>query len=208
MNWNDWEMIWKRQELPKGEAADLAVVRENFDHKSRQLARNLWLRDWLEAGAGVAVLVFLAAIWWRQGWSGWPVGVAMALIAGVTGFFVRERFRAKKGQPMSDAPLLVRLEADIAELQRQRRLLGSVASWYLGPIGVAIVLVAVNLSHRVPAWNPAGSSLFLGGYLLLVAGLLGLIWRVNRRAVRERVDPRLVELEKLRDELKSSGSRK
>jgi hypothetical protein len=206
MNWNEWEMIWKRQELPRGAVVDLAKLRETFDLKSRQFARTLWLRDWLETGAGGVVLVFMAVIWWHQGRSGWPIGVAMALVTGVMAFFVRERCRARKARPAPDALLLVRLDADLAELRHQRHLLGTVASWYLVPLGMAIVLVSITLSRRQPAWNPAGSPIFLGAYLAFVAGLLVWVWWVNRRAVKQRVEPRLAELQKLRDELVGAGA--
>lgn len=201
MNWNDWEMIWKREELPRGADADLATLRETFDAKSRKLAKGLLARDILEASAGVFGAGALALIWWKQGRAGWPTGVSIILVLGVSGVFLRERLRAHRSRLGPDAPMLARLEAEMAELRHQRRLFLGMWQWYLAPVGAAIVIVSLTIARSRPAWDISRDPLFLGGYFAFCGLLFWGVWVANRRAVRKRVEPRLVELEKLRADL-------
>lgn len=201
MNWNEWEAIWKRQELPRGADADLATLRETFEAKRRKSANALLARDVLEAAAGLVVCVAFALMWWKQGRAGWPMAGAILLILGVTGFFVSERFRAYRARLGPDAPLLAKLEAEIAELRHQRQLLLGIWNWYLAPIGAAIVIVCLTVTRSRPAWDVSRDARFLVGYFVFCALLLVLVGMLNRRAVRQRIEPRLAELEKLRSDL-------
>jgi hypothetical protein len=205
MNWNDYEAIWKRQELPVGANADLAMLKQTFEQKRRKLAAILFARDIVEASAGVVGSIAFALIWLHQGKAGWPIALAIACILWVTGFFVRERFRAHRSRPGSEAQMLAKLEAEIAELRHQRRLLLSLWKWYLSPCLAAILIVLAVILINAPAGALAGHLLILGGffgaYLVLLGFLFWLIWFVNCRAVRKQIEPRLAELEKLHQSL-------
>ena len=115
MNLNDYESAWKRQELPVGANADLKSLQETFETKRRKLAATLMARDCLEATTGILVSGLLAYFWWHFGKEGWPMAFAIALILGVSGFFVRERLRAHSLRLGTEAPLLAKIEADITE---------------------------------------------------------------------------------------------
>jgi hypothetical protein len=196
MNWNDYEAVWKRQELPVGADADLASLRETFETKRRKMAANLFLRDILEASAGVFVSIILAFTWWQQKTVGWPIAFAIILTLGVTGFFIKERIRAHRNRLGPDASLLAKLESDCAELSHQRRLLLNVWKWYLAPIAAAIAIVVTTISYNRAPWQR--DHVFLGCYGLFCVLLFGGVWALNRQAVRKQIDPRLAELEKLR----------
>jgi len=207
MNWNDWEMIWRRQEPPVGAAADLAMLKETFEPKRRKLARGLFARDILEAAAGVLVAVVFAYMGWHMKRIGWPMAVAVALVLGVAGFFVRERVRARRRRLGADAPLLAKLDAEIAELRHQRRLLWNIWPWYLGPIVAAWAIVGDTafanmdaIGREMTLHHPLGLG-FTAGYVVLCGALFWGVWKVNRRAVRTHLDPRIEELEKLRRDL-------
>jgi hypothetical protein len=203
MNWNEWEAVWKRQEPPRGAAADLATLRETFAAKSRKSANALLRRDVLEASGGLAVCVTFAGMWWMQGRAGWPIGVAIILVAGVTGFFVRERMRTHRTRLGAEAPMLARLEAEITELHHQRRLLLGIWKWYLAPIGAAIVIVCLTITRSRPVWDLSRGWPFLGSYFVFCLLLFVAVWALNRRAVRVQIEPRLAELEKLKSDLLS-----
>lgn len=203
MNWSDYEAVWRRQPLPRGGEADLATIRATFETTSRKMAAALRVSDLAEAGAGGLGLIAFGLIWWKLGRSGWPIGFALLLIGGVTARFVAERLRVRRMQLEPDAPLLARLEADIAELRRRRELVRKIWRWYLGPIAAAIALVIVAFMLKAPSWALRGYWLFLSAYAPLTGLLLWWAATINRRALRERIEPRLLELEKLRSDLLS-----
>jgi hypothetical protein len=120
---------------------------------------------------------------------------------GVAAFFILERIRARRGKPGFDAPMLAKLEADLAELRHQRRLLSNVGIWYLAPLGagIATMLAAVYLSLPGPVRERG--LVYFAGCLAAAALLFWGVWALNRRAVSKGVEPAILELERLRDEL-------
>jgi hypothetical protein len=208
MDWSDYEGVWKRQELPLGAGADVSDIARTFEAKSRKLRCAAAARDFAEAGAGLVVAAAYVCFWWKVGKSGWPIAIAIALVLGVSGFFLRERFRVRRKRLGPDAPLLAKVEADLAELRRQARLVRSLWWWYLGPCAGAIAVQVGIMVHRSPPWgplrNPAVLTVFCGFFALV----LWFAWEVNRAALRRRIHPRTEELEKLRLELlgKSTAS--
>jgi hypothetical protein len=215
MNWNDYEALWQRQKLPAGVSADVAELRRTFETKRRQFAKTLQVRDYVEAAAGVLVAGVFAEVWWRMGSDGWPIGVAIGLVLSVTGFFLRERVRVYRHRLGPEATVRAKLEAELAELNHQRRLLLSVPTWYLLPCAGAIACFSFALFRKVAHTLPPGFFEKLFDHPLLVASILGYflvilplvfwgIWALNRRAVRKGIEPRLAELEKMRQALVSS----
>ena len=199
MNWNDYEAVWKRQELPIGATADLASLRETFETKRRKMAATLFARDILEASAGIFVSVALGLAWWQLKKGGWPIGLAIALTLGVTGFFIKERLRAHRNRLGPEASLLDKLDAEIAELDHQRRLLLGVWKWYLAPLAAAIAIVVATIRYNRQPWER--DPVFLACYGVFCALLFWGVWALNRQAVRRQIDPRLAELEKLRHDI-------
>lgn len=205
MNSSDWEMIWRRQELPVGETADVAKLRDTFERTRRHQARALWLRDLIEIVASLFVAGAFGATARELPRGAWLAWMATAVVLGVGAIFVWERFRVRRMRVAASAPLLTKLEADIAELRHQRRLLMNVATWYLAPLAAATLLFAAAIGLQIAA-TPAAREVVrhwwvIAAGLLYVAFCVGLflaIWRMNRTAVRKQIDPRLAELEKLR----------
>ena len=205
MNWSDYEAAWRRQELPVGIGADLSTLRATFEAKSRTMYGALLVRDLAESGAGLVVVGAYVFFWWQLKAAGWPMAIAIALILGVSGFFVRERLRARRMRLGADAPLLAKVEADIAELRHQRRLLRTVWAWYLAPCAVAIAIQVAVIIHRLPSWDPLREPAIFLAFFAFFALVFWFAWHINRRALRKRIQPRLAELEKLRDDLLSES---
>jgi len=201
MNWRDFEPLWKRQPPSLGAAADPADLQAAFAVKHRQQAITLFARDWAEAGAGLLGCIALAFIWRKLGVAGWPIGLAMALLLGVTAVYIYQRILARRLQVGADASLLAQVEADLAVLQRQRRLLSAIWWWYLGPILAAVLLVHFTLVRQTPAWNPLRDPVIGAGFVGFYVLGIGLAWFINRQAGRKQLEPRIAELAKLRGEL-------
>lgn len=215
MNWDDWEFVWKRQAPPLSAAADIDMLRQTFETKRRKMARALVARDTAEAATGVLLSAFLAYVWWRLGSDGWPLGLAIALTLGVSAFFMSERIRVHRGRLGPDASMLLKLDSEIAELRRQRRLLFGIATWYLAPIGASWAIVVVTVGrvagkNAPPGYgadlmrNPATAAFILIYFVVIAPLCFWGTWVVNRRAASRRIDPRIAELEKLRRELAPS----
>lgn len=201
MNWNDYEAAWKRQPLPVGEKADLAELQKNFEDKHRKMAAALLVRDWVEIVACGVVVVCYLWFWHEAGPAGWPLGVAILLILGVAAFFLHERRRARRNRVGADAPLKAKVEADLAELRHQRWLLLKVWLWYIAPCAVAMLLhVSVNVRNVRPS-DPLQAPLLLGLACLIIVLACWFAWTLNREAARKQIEPRIAELEKLRDNL-------
>jgi len=201
MNWSDYEGVWKRQELPIGQTADVGTLAATFESKHRKMAAVLQARDFLEAGAGVIGIAGYLLMWRMLGRAGWPIAIAILLILFVMSVFVRERVRATRTRLGPDASLGTKIDADIAVLRHQRDLLHGIWRWYLGPIAVSVVIVAGTLSRSRPSWDVGRDPMFLGGFGVFFALMLWFAWEINRHAVRKQVDPRIEELEKLRREV-------
>lgn len=201
MNWNDYEAAWKRQPLPRGADADLADLKQTFETKHRKMAASLLVRDGVELLACAVVLVAYVGYWRKVGAIGWPMGVAILLILVVAGMFIRERLRARRLRLGTDASLLAKVEADIAELRHQCRLIGNVWKWYLTPCAGAMAIHFWVIVRRAPAWSPVREPWTIAAAVFFMALAIWFAWLINRRALRRRMEPRLAELEKLRQEL-------
>jgi hypothetical protein len=202
MNWNDYEAVWKRQEPPVGAGADITGLFATFASKSRKLHGVVRVRDIAEASAGVFVSCILAFLWWKLGQTAWPIGISIALTLGVSALFVRERLRSHRFQLSADAPLLAKVENDIALLRHQRRMVQSLWVWYLGPCAAATIIIYVVIYRREPAWSPMRGSAMLMGFGAFFALVYWFAWEINRRALRKGIEPRLEELEKMVDDLR------
>jgi hypothetical protein len=201
MNFNDYEALWKRQPLPLGWVADPVQLRATFEDKSRKMNAAFRGRDLAEAGASLLVIAAYAYFWWQVGSGGWPLAFGIMLILGVGGFFIRERLRVRRQLLGFDAPLLAKVDADIAELRHQCRLLRTVWAWYLAPCIGAMAIQFRVIYHRSPAWSPVREPWFLLGCGVFLAAVIVAVWLMNQKALRTRLEPRLAELEKLRREL-------
>ena len=200
MNWNELSEIWGRQPVAAWREETWREIERTFAAKQQAAARRLFWRDISEAGAGVLAAGVFAHVGWQMGRGGWPIGLAVGLMLGLSVFFLRERVRTRRARLGPEQPLLVRLEAEIGELQRQRRLLQSVAGWYLGPCFAAAGIFGATVLAHAPL--PVVATAAVG---VAMAGVMGgcgwAVLALNRRAVRRGIDPRLAELEALRRDL-------
>jgi hypothetical protein len=93
----------------------------------------------------------------------------------------RARHRAvDHGQPVA---AFLRLELDF--VLRQRRLLLTVPWWYLGPLGIGVILFFAGASPS--PWLTAA-------YAAVVVAFFYALYRLNRRAVEGELEPREREL--------------
>ena len=200
MNWNEMESAWNRQVPPGAAGTDVKALIETFEARRRKLAANLLWRDLREAGAGLVGAAVLGYLGLHRGPGFRTCLLAIAPMLGVTAFFILERIRAHRERPGFDAPLLTKLEADLAELRHQRRLLSSVGTWYLAPLSAGIAAMLAALYFSLPGPVRERGLVYFAGCLAATALLFWGVWALNRRAVRKGVEPAIIELERLRDQ--------
>jgi len=197
MKWIDCEAAWKRQPVAKAGAAEVEALERSFESKRRQMSQARFVRAVIEGSMAPLVCLAIGVAWWIRGRGGWPTLFAVALIligSGAAWFLCR---RARRPGPSADAPLLAKVRADIDELQRERGRLLTLRSSAYGPVIAVVLLIPFILyiaSDRRADSFAVAFSLYYS--VTLVAG-----WLLNRREVRARIDPRLDELEKLRQAL-------
>ncbi|MBA4137793.1 MAG: hypothetical protein C0518_10795 [Opitutus sp.] len=198
MNWTELEKTWQAQ---LSDFAPPAWSLDEFETRRRSLARGLARRDWLEAGASAGASVVLAGVLVLLGSRDWRGWLAIALILAVGVRFIVERRRTARLRLPPEAPLVAQLEAEIAELRYQARLLHSVLAWYLAPIGAAIGLYLWALARHIAA---AGVAVEIGRLLVIGGGAVALVigvWWLNRHTVRTWIEPQLAAREKARADL-------
>lgn len=203
MKWSDYEAAWKRQELPKGTNADLAELRDTFEDKSRKLTGILQVRDWSEISACVFGIGFYIWYWRMVGAEGWPMAIAIGFIVFVVVIFLRERSRVRQIRQGAETPLIKKIEANLGELRHQRRLLRNVLWWYILPANGAIITHGIVIMRQLPDWSimhTTSARFIMGGFIV---SLCVFIWWLNQRAIRVQIDPRIIELEKLRNDILS-----
>ncbi|MEY3774556.1 MAG: hypothetical protein RLZZ129_1336 [Verrucomicrobiota bacterium] len=200
MKWHELENLWQTQPAaPAAASWDEAA----FETQRRRFARSLARRDWLEAGTGLFVAVMFSLPPLLAGAAAWPAWIAVALVLGVTAVFVRERRRARRAAPAPEAPLRTRLEAEIRELEHQRRLLRNVAWWYLLPLMSAVVLLIWAVHLALPGNLTSAMIWRLVWFGAIMAGVAAVTLWLNRQAVRRTIEPRLRELQAALRELSS-----
>ena len=204
MNWDDLTAVWRKQPQEPVPQTQFDILLKTFSKKSRRLARVLFWRDIREfLACGIVIYAFARAALSR-GQAGWPIWIAEALVLGVAVFFLKERIRAHRHRTGPSSSLLEKIDADIRELRHQRKLLLKVGTWYLGPCILSwFIVMAATRFHGLSGLlrTPAQMGSYLGGSLVF----FWLIWKLNQRAVRKKIEPRIADLELLRSGLISEN---
>jgi hypothetical protein len=197
MNWSDCESAWKRQPVAPASPAEIRSLESGFETKRRQMASARLLRSVIEVSMGPIVCIGIAGMWWFTGRGGWPTIAAILLIHGGFGAFWFACRRSRAQEASADAPLLVKVDSDIARLQRERRRLLTMRSSVYGTVIAAALLIPFVL------WlaHDRSRDSFAVAFSIYYSATLVIGWLLNRREVRTRIDPRLDELEKLRQAL-------
>jgi hypothetical protein len=148
--------------------------------RSTKLEKQIWRRNAREYAAGAVVAVLIGFSFFRTHDPLARVAFAMLIggLAAVT--YHLHRHGSARSVP-SEMGIRNCLEFLRGELERQRDLVGSVWTWYLGPLipGQVVLTISSALANRRPTHLTA-----LAIANLVVAGVLFFIARLNARAAR------------------------
>lgn len=214
MNWNEWELIWRRQKTPVGAGADLALLKQTFEEQRGKIRRRILLRNVSEGATGLTLSFLLAFIGAHAGVGGWRMWTGLALLLGVSLVFVFDFVRARRSRLPGDAPILSKIDAEIAELRHQRHLLARIGLWYFLPMAASFVLIVSAWATRIGRGIPPGMLhnalktptiiIWLVSTLAITGAATALVWRGQIKAIRTRVNSRLEELKRLREDFLNS----
>jgi hypothetical protein len=189
MNFDQLAEAWRGDAAAapaRSPAQEVAAVRA----KAAELARDVRRRDRLETGVALAMVPFFA---WTAVRAPHPLTALGAAIITVALVLIPVRLRmARHRAPEAALPVAWALRAELARVRAQERLLGTVAWWYLGPLGVGYILVKAG-----GPGSPLSKAAYAAGVVALAGGLLYL----NLRAVRRELRPLADELERWLDDL-------
>lgn len=182
MNFDELETVWRGGD--DGRSAEEAQAIESARARAEQIDRAVRRRDWLETLIALAMAplfgwMALNSASWTSTLGAWIVTAACLLIP------VRLRL-ARRATPDRGLPVARAVEAELAAIRAQQRLLGSVAWWYLTPLGAGVILFFSGAP--VSTWTKVA-------YAAAVVGIYVWMLRLNLHAVRAKLDPVARELE-------------
>lgn len=152
--------------------------------RQRKLAGQLRRRDWTEAVIGCVCTVFFTVIAFHEAFGGprWD-WLAVAIGCGfVSAFMIRERVLAARAQRPEITPLVQRLQGDLSAVERQIHLLRNVGWWYVLPIELPMLVVALT----GPEFALIRGPFIIAGIVLAVAVIALNGWAVRNTLMPER----------------------
>ena len=191
----DLKNIWAQQ---RASERSVPVAPEDvwrLAGESERFESTIFWRDVREWAATVVVAGVLLFYVFRQPTIHWlPIGAAILACLPMTYVAI---IRQKRPAAEPSRSLTDHLRESIASVRHQVRLLRSVLWWYLAPLALSLLLIQIDATRT-------GRVHFDGKLLLssvVTVGVFFGIWKLNQRAVRIDLEPRLRALEKTLAEL-------
>ncbi|MCF3649174.1 hypothetical protein [Synoicihabitans lomoniglobus] len=205
MNFEEMQSAWQqsaaREPLP---LIDDAVVR-HVRADSRKFSHRIFWRDVREVAACFLVtFIFgrMALAAEAEGAPAWPLWVAAIIPLGVAAYFAIDRLIMHRRATPRGETVLTEIDRAADEVRHQIWLLRNVLWWYLLPLGTSTVMITLQYFLYGPAYTPLIVKVIMGALVVGVAGGFNFwVWKLNQKAVRKDLQPRLAELENRRREL-------
>lgn len=165
--------------------------------RSRRFRRQILFRDWRELAAAVFVAVMIAPAALRGPWlarAGALIVLAGLVLIALQLWRGRRALRASSADPA--LPVATALRSELAVIDAQIALLGSVEWWYVAPTMIGSLLLVAGVRGR------AGVRFTLV-YAVVAALLSWAIIAINHRVARRTLGPKREELTRLLQQLES-----
>jgi len=187
MKLDDLKAGWKIEVEQTNESIDLTNMVESIEKETNKLDKSVKRRDLLE----ISIALLLIPVWtWKLFYSAsliQSVGLWIAILACL--FIPFKMLKAKQVDAPKEDSVLAFLAVEKMKLENQKKLLESIALWYISPLMLAIVLItagaAVN-SEGLPQINQG-----LGIYYISCALLSVGVYFLNKRAAKKQFTPLL-----------------
>ncbi len=182
MELDELKEIWQDQESGDPIHHPEREIREYIDDRMRSLEEQIRSRDRLEIVAAVVVMIifgflffYTSSFWTRAG-----AGIVVLSAIYICYRLKKAQIEQVNSDQSFDRSVEAHLEMELQQVQTQKKLLQSVAWWYIAPMTVGLILLTFD----------SGSGFWfriLYPALLIVFGVI--IWKFNQRTVKRKFDP-------------------
>lgn len=175
---NHLKSVWQNQ---PSEGMLMSV--DEIRRRAGKFHNKIYWRNAREYVAGLVVVVFLGFDFWRTPDALTRVGHGLIIAGMMYLMWQLHRKGSTRSLPV-EMGLASGLEFFRRELERQRDLVGSVWSWYLGPLMPGWVVLMVALARTNPG-HLRHFGLSFAGFNLVAALAFVFVWRLNQGAARK-----------------------
>jgi len=200
VKWNDLSRLWNAQHAPVMPEAEIESLLDRVRRHHRAFRRTVFWRDLRESLVGLLLAAFFSYIAFTE--TGYGRAGAFILVAaclGITGVFAWTRMHARAIRHSGAENLRREMEAALAEVEFQIRLIRNVRWWYLLPLVIGIMAWLFGSLLESPTLSS------LVGFVL-VFPIVGIVFawvdKLNRNAVREDLTPRAESIKSLLDQFR------
>lgn len=186
MELNELKNIWNRQEIED----DMDYSREELlmllNNNMVSFEEKIKSRDRREIIAALIVISVFGAIFFITPFVWQKVGSGIIILAGFYIWYKLKKAQRKKleSKPTFDHTLRDHLEDELQWVKKQKRMIEQVAWWYIVPISLGLIVFALSFGI-----------IFKITYIILVVLLGAGIWKLNQRAVAQKFNPLIEELQ-------------
>jgi predicted membrane channel-forming protein YqfA (hemolysin III family) len=200
MKLDDLKTSWQEQVKEPTEQEYLAALSDalnQLEKETSKLDKSIKRRDFLE----ISIALLLIPVWcWKLFYSAGlmqTVGLIVLILACI--YIPYKLLKAKRIKAPKSSSVVDFLRVEKQKLENQKKLLETVAWWYISPMFLGIILVTLGAQldeFGVPHINPQMWS-YYGFCILLVIGTYGL----NKRAAKKQFSPMINKVDQRLKEL-------
>lgn len=199
MKFDDLKTGWKTEVEKAGEQQDLTSLVKSLEKETNKVDKSVKRRDFME----ISIALLLIPVWaWKLFYSAsllQTIGLWVAIIACL--YIPYKLLKARQVESAKDDSLLSFLFVEKSKLEKQKQLLETVATWYLAPLTLAIVLITAGGTVDESGIPQISQQLIV--YYLFVALLYVGIYFMNKRAAKKKFSPLLDKVNQRIQELNS-----
>jgi hypothetical protein len=197
MKFDDLKVNWKTKIESDNKTQDLAPIIKLLAKETGKVDKIIKRRDIFE----ISIALLLIPVWsWKLFYSAslvQSIGLWIAILACL--YIPYKLIKAKQVDAPKDNSVMAFLQVEKVKIENQKKLLESVAVWYIAPLMLAIVLITSGAKVNeagIPIVNEQ-LAIYYGFCALLVVG----IYFLNKRAVKRQFIPLLDKVEQRISEL-------
>ena len=198
MKLDDLKQDWQETIMTPSPSDNFDEVITMLEKQTTTIDKEIKRRDILE----ISIAILLIPVWiyglFTSAGTMQSAGLILAILSCL--YIPYRLLKAKKVTSTQSSNIKVFLETEKQKISQQKRLLESIAAWYIAPLTISIILI--TLGGTV---DPSGM-LHLSEPLIQYYGFLALlivgIYFLNKRAAKKKFGPILEKIEQRLAELK------